>query len=271
MDGPSDKPPPQAEVRRIDVAARVDPVASALRCPFCHDPVQLEVRTPWVACAACLARHHAPCWDESRRCGACGHGLRLRPDAHSRGALALVGAAAAGVVLTLLAAVPTLAARALDERRYPAPAPIVAPPPSRPRAGPDLSHVRVGQRYVYELQNRMQQVWTVREVGPDFVKYDFALLLCGEPLGDPTAQEWRHYAPPEGTTPTPSPDLKRSRERVQVSGIEFDCLVTEASGYRSWATMTPGSDTVWTFPGVLKTVQLGDATTIMALVRVEQP
>jgi hypothetical protein len=279
MDAPSDKPPPQDEVRRIDVAARVDPVASALRCPFCHDPVRLELPTPWVACAACLARHHRSCWDESKRCGACGHALRLRPETSRVGVVALLGAALAGVFLTLLAAVPVLAWRDFERVRHPhvdvpGPAtPVVVAAPAAPAAvnGPDLTHVRLGQRYVYEMQNAMQQVWTVREVGPDFVKYDFAMLLAGQPLGDPTAQEWRYYPAPEGTASTPSPDVKLSRERVVVSGIEFDCLVSEASGYRSWSTMTAGSDTLWTFPGILKTVQLSDGATIMGLVKVEQP
>jgi hypothetical protein len=43
---------------------------SPTRCPYCHDQVSLE--TPWVACRACLARHHADCWGDVHACAACG-------------------------------------------------------------------------------------------------------------------------------------------------------------------------------------------------------
>lgn len=47
---------------------RVD--ASPVRCPFCHESVDLG-QDDWVACAGCLARHHGDCWSEGGRCGAC--------------------------------------------------------------------------------------------------------------------------------------------------------------------------------------------------------
>lgn len=153
--------------------------------------------------------------------------------------------------------------------------PLTAPPRKAPAAddGPDLGHVKVGQRYVYDLQNDLQQVWTVKEVGADFVKYEIALIMGGNPLGDPAAQEWRYVAPPAGqgraAAPQP-PDVKVSRERVTVSGVELDCMVSEASGYKSWVAMSPGSDTVWTFPGVVKTVQLSDGSVIMELKEIEE-
>jgi len=44
---------------------------TANRCPFCHEGVQADGAN--VACEGCLARHHAPCWDEGGgRCAACG-------------------------------------------------------------------------------------------------------------------------------------------------------------------------------------------------------
>ena len=153
--------------------------------------------------------------------------------------------------------------------------PLLAPPRQAPAAGdgPDLSHVKAGQRYVYEMQNNMQQIWTVKEVGADFVKYEMSMIMGGNPLGDPTTQEWKYVAPPEGArrrAPRPQADVKLSREKVSVGGVEFDCMVSEASGYKSWMSMSPGSDTVWTFPGVLKTVQLSDDSVIMELVRIEE-
>lgn len=140
--------------------------------------------------------------------------------------------------------------------------------------GPDLSHVRVGQRYVYEMQNDLAQVWTVTEVGADFVKYEMSMTMGGTPLGDPTTQEWRYFAPPrvEGDQEeqvAPQVDVKLSRETVSIAGVEFDCLVAEASGYKSWSTMTPGSDRVTTFPGVLKVIQLSDGSAVMELKSIE--
>jgi hypothetical protein len=41
------------------------------RCPFCHDDVVVEDED-WVSCRSCLARHHAPCWEESQGCSSCG-------------------------------------------------------------------------------------------------------------------------------------------------------------------------------------------------------
>ncbi|MEZ0230291.1 MAG: hypothetical protein ACAI25_16835 [Planctomycetota bacterium] len=40
------------------------------KCPFCHEPLEFD-RVAWVACAGCLARHHASCWTESPRCASC--------------------------------------------------------------------------------------------------------------------------------------------------------------------------------------------------------
>jgi hypothetical protein len=41
------------------------------RCPFCHADVARE-QDDWVACEACLARHHAACWSEGKGCAGCG-------------------------------------------------------------------------------------------------------------------------------------------------------------------------------------------------------
>jgi hypothetical protein len=49
---------------------------SPSRCPFCHSDIAVASED-WVACRGCLARHHAPCWKELTRCGACGHDRAL--------------------------------------------------------------------------------------------------------------------------------------------------------------------------------------------------
>lgn len=74
-----------ASARKLELAPPGEPAAarqdvrverSAVRCPFCHDEVATE-DDAWVACAGCLARHHAACWNESRKCATCGDHAHL--------------------------------------------------------------------------------------------------------------------------------------------------------------------------------------------------
>jgi tetratricopeptide (TPR) repeat protein len=93
--------------RRDDVKVAASPV----RCPFCHADVA-PAADDWVACRGCLARHHAGCWEEAKRCSACGHDVALpsnvkaRPKAERRHTLA------AAVILVLVLLAVTLVQRA---------------------------------------------------------------------------------------------------------------------------------------------------------------
>jgi len=49
---------------------------SSLRCPYCHDKVELAQRC---ACAECLAAHHLDCWAEHPQCASCGSEEQLVP------------------------------------------------------------------------------------------------------------------------------------------------------------------------------------------------
>jgi len=46
------------------------------RCAYCHDAVEAAER---VACATCLAVHHADCWEADARCAACAEATPLVP------------------------------------------------------------------------------------------------------------------------------------------------------------------------------------------------
>lgn len=72
------------------------------RCPFCHDDVRLDRPGSWVACQGCLARHHAGCWTEARRCAACRADGAL---ARGGGRRPAVVALASGVLLGLVGGV----------------------------------------------------------------------------------------------------------------------------------------------------------------------
>jgi hypothetical protein len=61
----------------VSEAARVQIETSHSRCPYCHDKAEAEDR---VACASCLAVHHADCWSESGRCAACAGEQALTQD-----------------------------------------------------------------------------------------------------------------------------------------------------------------------------------------------
>src|SRR5207245_472718 len=63
--------PPRADVRAA---------ASPVRCPFCHTDVAPQA-ADWVACSACLARHHSGCWKESGACASCRAKESLEPNA----------------------------------------------------------------------------------------------------------------------------------------------------------------------------------------------
>lgn len=58
----------------VKTASAVVVASSPLRCPWCHADVERRER---VVCAACLASHHAECWETEGRCASCGEGERL--------------------------------------------------------------------------------------------------------------------------------------------------------------------------------------------------
>lgn len=60
---------------------------SPTRCPYCHDDVKVTA-TDWIACRACLARHHVECWRDRGACASC------------RGTAVLVAGAAPSVTPT---------------------------------------------------------------------------------------------------------------------------------------------------------------------------
>lgn len=141
----------------------------------------------------------------------------------------------------------------------------------------DLSNVKVGQKYIYEMPNNMTATWEVTEVGKNMVKYKTTMMMDmgqgPQAVGEPTEQTWEYKVPEKtegGETTGEKPDI--SREDVEVSGHKFDCMVveSEAGGVKtkSWMSMTPGSDTVTTFPGIIKS--MSDGKPSMTLTKIEE-
>lgn len=170
-----------------------------------------------------------------------------------------------------------------DPEASPGADPSASPAPSHDASAgaddaADLSHVAVGQVYVYAMSGGMVSEWTVDAVGENEVTYTAVNKMdMGQglqPLGEPNQQTWR-YEVPQATSGEVSdaPEPKTRREAVTVGGVEFDCLVVESeaggTASTSWGTMSPGSDHVPTFPGALKVISAGD--TVMELTEIRQP
>jgi hypothetical protein len=65
---PLEKAPPEKEV---------EVRGSPTRCPYCHD--ECTAAQQHSVCEACLARHHASCWDSHGACATCSSTRRLAP------------------------------------------------------------------------------------------------------------------------------------------------------------------------------------------------
>ena len=119
-------------------------------------------------------------------------------------------------------------------------------------AGELLSHVRKGQRWVFDMTAsglEMRQVYEVTAVEARAVKYKLVLLMrmpgAAEltQQGEPVETEWALPAPAPGEQALPQ-DAKVSRERVTLAGKEWDCQVTETSGVKVWIPMK-GETPTW--------------------------
>lgn len=149
-------------------------------------------------------------------------------------------------------------------------APTAAPAATKP----DLSHVKAGQKYHYTMTNPgappMEMVYEVKEVGDNLVKYEISTIMdMGQgpaPVGPATPQEWKYEVPAAAPTTTTAegPKAEISREKVTVSGIEFDCMVTTVGNSKSWV---PATGDIPTFPGIIKTQT--DGNTTMELTKID--
>lgn len=142
------------------------------------------------------------------------------------------------------------------------------------RRGPDLSHVRVGQKYYYTMTNAgaapMTMIYEVKEVRDNLVNYTTQILMdMGQgpaPVGEPNPMEWRHVEAQTTTAPASGPRVDTSRATVTVSGIKFDCLVIASDNIRSWI---PATGEVATFPEIIKSQT--DGVTTLELTRIGGP
>ena len=127
-----------------------------------------------------------------------------------------------------------------------APQPSSQPSSALP-AGPDLSHVRVGQRYVFSMNasgTEMQMIFEVTGVTQVSVSYLTRTLMKmpGQSklsqVGDPTPAEVNYAAGDSSHS-----NVRQTRETIQAAGEAWDCIVYEVDGSRTWVPQRNGQAT----------------------------
>jgi len=128
----------------------------------------------------------------------------------------------------------------------------------------DLSHVKAGQVYVYELDaagTKIEMRYIVESVTDRAVKYVTVTVVMGNESRSP-ATEW--LLPSEAPKAPPGAgDVKVRRERIEVAGQSWESMVFESSGTTTWIPTKGGLPT---FPPLLK---MESETTKMSLQKVE--
>jgi len=139
---------------------------------------------------------------------------------------------------------------------------------------PDLSHVKVGQKYHYTMTNAgaapMTMIYEVKELGDGLVKYTTQMIMdMGQgpaPVGEPNPMEWKHVEAPATTTTTTAegPKTDITHETITISGVKFDAMVITSGNSKTWV---PATGNIPTFPGLIKTQT--DGNTSMELTKIE--
>jgi hypothetical protein len=244
------------------------------RCPFCHEPIELEDTKQ--ACVECMAWHHDACWSEHGRCATC-QAVAVAPLAtQARPKKKGVGLKILAVIVGMLTAFLLLGvmswSRFAAAERFAMEAEAEAA--EAPQAGEaedaavavGISHVKVGQRYHFHMNNigtELDQVWEVTAIGDDEIKYNLTTIMDGKALGNPTALTWAVPAPAVSTKLDPKgKPVEFKEETVTIAGREWNCYVIENNGYTSWCPKE-------SFPAVVRTLKDGVFTS--ELTRIEEP
>ncbi|MCA8921100.1 MAG: hypothetical protein KDD82_04785 [Planctomycetes bacterium] len=145
---------------------------------------------------------------------------------------------------------------------------------------PDLSHVKAGQDYVYDMVaagNKMKMIYRVSDVKDGVISYETVTVMNmgGEDKEMPSGQTMTWPMKVEGgeTGEAPKVDTKElPNETIKVGDMEFVCKVTEtktdAGTTKTWMPMKP--DGVMTWPMMVKSETTGGAAdTTMVLVEIK--
>jgi len=116
----------------------------------------------------------------------------------------------------------------------------------------DISHVKKGQVYVYEMETsgmKMMQKYVVTDVTDTAVKYKTITVMNGTETPGGEA-EWTIPATTAAApAATPAAEVKMSKETIEAAGQKWDCNVTESGGTKTWS---PTKNGLPTFPIFIK-------------------
>lgn len=223
------------------------PPPSLHACAACQRPLG-PVR--W-ACASCQAPLHAECQAQAVRCPAAGcaggrwREVDRRPRPGERLPLAWIGALVLGAVAVGGASLlhRTASARV---RRNQAPVPAVAPTVvATGQWTADLSHVRVGEEWVFQGTTngvQVEQVYEVVAVQPGIVR---CLVVTRMDVGNGRFMDTGQPAPFDWHAPQPGSVPMSSRfEEVTAAGTSWLCeVVDDGNGTKTWIPHRGGGRT----------------------------
>jgi hypothetical protein len=137
----------------------------------------------------------------------------------------------------------------------------------------DVSHVKVGQKYTYEMTNagmKTMMVYEVKEITPAAIKCEITTMMdMGQgmnPVGPAspfdyplmTAADTTAAAP---TTTTPAPAV--SFEEIEAAGKKWRCMVSTTGNVKVWL-FAPND--IPTFPGTIKSEMDGQVNNMLTKV-----
>lgn len=140
-------------------------------------------------------------------------------------------------------------------------------PESKPESSSagDLSHVKVGQVYVYELEAggvKMQMNYVVEKVEGTSVHYSTETVVAGMTTKGPVTT-WKTADPKAAPAKPPANNVKTRFETFEFQGESWQTMVVESDGSTTWVLLKGGAPT---FPPFVKTEGASKAT----LVKIEQ-
>lgn len=107
--------------------------------------------------------------------------------------------------------------------------------------GFDIGHVKVGQKYTYEMTGGTTMIYEITEVKPGVeIKYKTTMVMGGNEMPGSEGAFPLAAAAPAGdaaATPVAAPEPVGT-ETIEISGVKFECKIYENAGTKSWTSMT---------------------------------
>lgn len=115
----------------------------------------------------------------------------------------------------------------------------------------DLSHVKVGQEWVYEMEAggmKLEMRYVVEGLSEKAVTYSTVTKVAGTESSSPPTEWLIPTEPPKAPAPG-GVDVKISKERIEIAGRTWETMVFEHNDTKTWI---PTKDGLPTFPPFVK-------------------